>query len=78
MNKTSVVIELEKLIGKWSQAAQRRYRSAERAPTPAERDHIASGALVYFNCKEELQKLADALAASRTPPRWKARKTHQV
>jgi len=69
---SALLARMVELINEWNRRARSRYRSAAKAPTKQEKDHIESGAICYFNCSEELRKLADELRASPTPLKPKA------
>lgn len=70
--------KLLELADEWLGRGRRRFASAAKAPTKAEREHIESGGLVYFNCQEELRKLAGEPAPSRIPPKPKGRGSRPV
>jgi hypothetical protein len=66
------------LADQWLKRARRKFHDAEGEQDVSGKRLIEHGAICYFNCSEELRKLADELAASHTQPKLKARKKLQA
>lgn len=69
----SVGWELRKLSEEWRARARRKFLGADREPDAAGKRLIEHGATCYFNCSEDLRKLASALRLSPTPQKPRGR-----
>lgn len=59
--------QLEKLVAVWQRRARRKFRDAAGEDDTMGKRLIEHGAMCYFNCSQELQRVVDGLAPSATP-----------
>jgi hypothetical protein len=71
---SDLLARMVELADIWIKRARRKFRDAEGERDMAGKKLIEHGATCYFNCSEELRKLADELATSHTQPKSRVRK----
>ena len=71
----ALIVELPNV---WRKRSARKFKDAKTEKDVMGKKLIEHGAMCYFNCSEELQKLVDELAASTTQSKAKKSKTHQA
>ena len=69
---------LNELIGVWRKRAGRKFKDAETEKNAMGKRLIEHGAMCYFNCSRDLEKIVVSLLALTTPPKSKPSKKHQA